>query len=215
MAAAGAGADLVTYVAAGRAAGPPRDHAERVAAGVATALDLPLVGLLAPAGGPDLGLARQRRRAAGAPAVRAVRPAPRARRRLAGGRVLVVDDLATTGATLAGAAAALRAAGARRVEVAVLGAAPTALGPAPAGAATPGASAPPARGPAGGRDPPGAGADHPGPRTRRPARATRSSWPLRHELWFCPGSSWLSEAALCGCDLFPCVESGQYDPRAV
>jgi predicted amidophosphoribosyltransferase len=128
MAAAGAGADLVTYVAAGRAAGPPRDHAERVAAGVAAALGLPLVGLLAPAGGPDLGRARQRR-AAGAPAVRAVRPPPPARRRLAGGRVLVVDDLATTGATLAGAAAALRTAGARRVEVAVLGAAPTAFGP--------------------------------------------------------------------------------------
>jgi predicted amidophosphoribosyltransferase len=139
MAAAGAGADLVTYVAAGRAAGPPRDHAERVAAGVAAALDLPLVGLLAPAGGPDLGRAR-RRRAAGAPAVRAVRPPPRTRRRLAGGRVLVVDDLATTGATLAGAAAALRAAGARRVEVAVLGAAPTALGP-------PGTRDPPATGP--------------------------------------------------------------------
>jgi predicted amidophosphoribosyltransferase len=128
MADAGAGADLVTYVAAGRAAGPPRDHAERVADGVAAALDLPLVGLLAPAGGTDLGRARQRRRATGAPVVPAVRPAPQVRRQLAGGRVLVVDDLATTGATLAGAAAALRAAGARRVEAAVLGAAPTALG---------------------------------------------------------------------------------------
>jgi hypothetical protein len=46
LATAGAGADLVTYVAAGRVAGPPRDHAERVAAGVAAALDVPLVGLL-------------------------------------------------------------------------------------------------------------------------------------------------------------------------
>jgi predicted amidophosphoribosyltransferase len=55
---AGVGADLVTYVAAARVAGLPRDHAERVASGVAAALDLPLVPLLAPAGGPDLGRAR-------------------------------------------------------------------------------------------------------------------------------------------------------------
>ena len=34
-------------------------------------------------------------------------------------------------------------------------------------------------------------------------------------LRFCLGFSELAEAALCGCDLFPCVESGQYDPRAV
>jgi hypothetical protein len=39
----------------------------------------------------------------------------------------VVDDVVTTGATLAGAAAALRQAGAREVEAAVLAAAPGAL----------------------------------------------------------------------------------------
>jgi predicted amidophosphoribosyltransferase len=157
LAHAGVGADLVTYVAAGRVAGPPRDHAERVAAGVAAALDLPLVGLLAPAGGPDLGRTRQASRtdrAGGAgrgdPANRTglgggtgrpawsppSRPPPTARYRLAGGRVLLVDDLATTGGTLAGAAAALRHAGARQVEAAVLAAASTALGPGPVPPAT-------------------------------------------------------------------------------
>jgi adenine/guanine phosphoribosyltransferase-like PRPP-binding protein len=45
--------------------------------------------------------------------------------------VLVVDDIATTGGTLAGAATALRQAGARQVEVAVLGASSGAFGPAP------------------------------------------------------------------------------------
>jgi predicted amidophosphoribosyltransferase len=135
MAAAGAGADLVTFVAAGRAAGPPRDHARRVADGVAGALDLPVAALLAPAGGHDLGRAR---RAGRQPSTR---PPPAARRRLAGGRVLLVDDLATTGGTLAGAAGTLRAAGARQVEAAVLAAAQRALAASPAalGAAVPGA----------------------------------------------------------------------------
>jgi hypoxanthine phosphoribosyltransferase len=58
-----------------------------------------------------------------------VRPPPSVRYRLDGGRVLLVDDLATTGGTLAGAATALRRAGARQVEVAVLGASSGAFGP--------------------------------------------------------------------------------------
>jgi predicted amidophosphoribosyltransferase len=122
LAVAGAGADLVTHIAAGRVAGPPRDHARRIAGGVATALALPLVDLLAPAGGRDLGRARRAARASPPP-----RPPPAPRHRLAGGRVLLVDDLATTGGTLAAAAAALRSAGARRVEAAVLAAAPSAV----------------------------------------------------------------------------------------
>src|SRR5262245_24688580 len=52
--AAGIGADLVTWIAAGPARGLPRDHAEQVAAGVAGALGLPLVNLLVPAPGRDL-----------------------------------------------------------------------------------------------------------------------------------------------------------------
>ena len=127
LATAGAGADLVTYVAAGRVAGPPRDHAEQIATGVAAALDLPLAGLLAPAGGRDLGRARRAARSSPRP-----RPPPAPRRRLAGGRVLLVDDLATTGGTLAAAAATLRSAGARRVEAAVLAAARTAIQAGPA-----------------------------------------------------------------------------------
>ncbi len=139
MAAAGAGADLVTFVAAGRAAGPPRDHARRVADGVAGALDLPVAALLAPAGGHDLGRAR---RAGRQPSTR---PPPVARHRLAGGRVLLVDDLATTGGTLAGAAGTLRAAGARQVEAAVLAAAQRALGAAAPGAPRPARSGWPGR----------------------------------------------------------------------
>ena len=125
LAEGGIGADLVTYVAARRAAGRPRDHAERIARGLAAALDLPVVDLLAPARGRDLGRARRARRSSLRPPP--TRPPPLARRRLAGGRVLLVDDLATTGGTLGGAAASLRQAGARRVEAAVLAAAGTAI----------------------------------------------------------------------------------------
>jgi predicted amidophosphoribosyltransferase len=163
LAEAGVGSDLVTHIAASRVAGPPRDHAGQIAAGVAAALDLPLVALLAPAGGRDLGRARRASSArgrdlgpgrwassagGGSATNRAAigdsgrgpsrqppplpppspRPPPSSRYRLAGGRVLLVDDLATTGGTLAGAAATLKLAGARQVEAAVLAAAPTALG---------------------------------------------------------------------------------------
>jgi predicted amidophosphoribosyltransferase len=137
LAAAGIGADLVTYVSARRVAGHPRDHAEQIAGGVATALDLPLVDLLAPSRGRDLGLARGRDRDLARRAARSgrpppprpppPRPPPAARRRLAGGRLLLVDDLATTGRTLAGAAETLRLAGARQVQAAVLATGPAAL----------------------------------------------------------------------------------------
>jgi adenine/guanine phosphoribosyltransferase-like PRPP-binding protein len=58
------------------------------------------------------------------------------RYRLAGGRVLLVDDVATTGGTLAGGVAALRRAGAREVEVAVLGASSGAFGPPASGSSS-------------------------------------------------------------------------------
>lgn len=199
LATAGVGADLVTYVAAAQVPGPPRDHAERVAAGVATTLDLPLVGLLTPAGGPDLGRARRADRARRAEQARRAdrrrrgdrldgadrpgaggsdhpgrsdrpplrRPPPAARYRLGGGRVLLVDDLATTGGTLAGAAAALRHAGARQVEAAVLAVAPTALGPGPGPSATRRSWSTPGQPGQAGPTPPQPGA--PGPIPRRSA----------------------------------------------
>ncbi len=140
--AAGVGADLVTWIASRPARGLPRDHARQIAAGIAAALDLPLLGLLTPNAGKDLGRARNAlRERPGPPAVddgadrtlarpagAAHRPPPRVRRRLAGGRILLVDDVATTGSTLAGAALALHQAGARQVEGVVLASASAAFG---------------------------------------------------------------------------------------
>jgi predicted amidophosphoribosyltransferase len=146
--AAGIGADLVTWIAARPARGLPRDLARQIAAGVAIALDLPLIDLLAPAAGRDLGRTRAGLVRAGRADRAAARPPPRVRHRLDGGRVLLVDDVATSGRTLAGAVAALRQAGAREVEVAVLGASNGAFGP-PAGASA--AARPARRGRADGR----------------------------------------------------------------
>ena len=127
MAGAGAGADLVTYVAAGRVAGPPRDHAERIATGVATALDLPLAHLLAPAGGRDLGRAR---RAEHAPARH-----PAHLRQPAAASPAAGSCWSTTSPPPAAPSpprpTTLRTAGARQVEAAVLAASPSALGRGP------------------------------------------------------------------------------------
>jgi predicted amidophosphoribosyltransferase len=78
------------------------DHARVLAQAVGLALDVPTLRLLAARpDGPD-------------------RDRYRCRRQLPGSHVLLVDDVLTTGATAARAAAALRAAGADRVELAVL-----------------------------------------------------------------------------------------------
>jgi predicted amidophosphoribosyltransferase len=200
LAAAGIGADLVTYVAAGRASGRPRDHAERIAAGVAATLDLPMVGLLAPAGGRDLGRARRAGRFGRPPPPR---PPPRARHLLAGGRILLVDDLATTGGTLAGAAATLHTAGARQVQAAVLAVAPTAIH---ADLSRRFQHKPLANR---NRGPPGV------PPSCTVSATTGPRWPACLEAALWPGSALLMGVALCGCDPFSCVESGQYDQRAV
>jgi predicted amidophosphoribosyltransferase len=107
------GAHAATYVPAApdrqlwRGHNPARGLAEKLA----DAWGLPLLELLARDGGGrrqrGLGLADRRRNVVGSfRGVRSVR-----------GDVLLVDDVYTSGATAAAAASALRAAGARRVEV--------------------------------------------------------------------------------------------------
>jgi predicted amidophosphoribosyltransferase len=83
LAAAGAGADLITWVASRPGRGRPREHARAVAEAVGSVLHLPVVRLLRPAPGPDLGRARGTRPARPPPA--SPGPHPTARR-LTGGR---------------------------------------------------------------------------------------------------------------------------------
>jgi hypothetical protein len=78
-------------------------------------------------------------------------------------------------------------AGARQVEGAVLATTPAALEPAPVALA-------------------------PTPVARRPGRSRSRLAPTAPQ--FNP-SALVMEVALCGCDPFSCVESGQYDQRAV
>lgn len=128
-------AQLATRVQAAQRRGPPADivtwapttgrrrrrrgfdHAELLARAVAAELGLPCVRLLQRGPGPPqtgASFAERRRR----PVLR-VPPRARARARAAGRRVLVVDDVCTSGSTLAVAARALRQAGATSVTAAV------------------------------------------------------------------------------------------------
>lgn len=85
------------------------DHATLLASATARVLGLPLLPLLVRrrTSAPQHGLGRAERRRLEAPEL--VAPPP--------GRVLLVDDVHTTGATLHAAATVLRAGGARRVTV--------------------------------------------------------------------------------------------------
>ena len=114
MAAVGtpAAADVVTWVplARGRRAERGYDQARALAVALAHRLDLPAARLLRRpvATDPQARRSGAERRTAMRGAFRAVRDVP--------ARVLLVDDVLTTGATLGAAAEALRGAGAREVH---------------------------------------------------------------------------------------------------
>jgi predicted amidophosphoribosyltransferase len=106
-------AELLTFVPPDRERSLKRGHhpAERLARALGARWQLPVAGLLVRArSGPrqrGLALSERRRNVAGAFA-----PHTSAR-----GRIALVDDVYTSGATVSSAASALRRAGARRVEV--------------------------------------------------------------------------------------------------
>jgi predicted amidophosphoribosyltransferase len=87
------------------------DPAELIAAALARRLAVPVVQPLRRTDGPRQVGRRRRERLAAPPRMRAVAPAP--------ARALLVDDVLTTGATLAAGATSLRGAGAGEIQAAV------------------------------------------------------------------------------------------------